>query len=206
MNVIKPKYSKELAELVGIMLGDGGIYYNKKHDIVQITVTGHKYNDKEYFENFVSPLFMKTLAIRMIESKVKGINGIRLRNQRKDAAKILQTLGIPIGDKKQKNAKIPEWIFTNKEFLKACLRGIIDTDGSLAPKTKYHPGPSIWITCKISSLRRTITKAFKGLGYHPSKWTLKKKECCLGRFNEVIKFYKEIGFNNPYHRKRFVGF
>ena len=50
------KRQEELAELIGIVLGDGSLYFNKRHKVYQFVITGHIKNDREYFEKFVLPL------------------------------------------------------------------------------------------------------------------------------------------------------
>ncbi len=203
-------YSSKVAEILGIMLGDGSSYYNDRHGIYQTTVAGHSIHDRNYLLNYVKPLFENAFGVKMELKIDKRKKTIWLRNQTKKLALELEKLGFPIGNKLKNNVKIPEWIFEDRSFLKACLRGLIDTDGSVCPKSRFHKVPSIWLVSNIPNLRDSVDRTFKILNFNPSKWSSNSNrpspQCCLGSSKEVIKYYKEIGFSNPYHNERFVGF
>ncbi len=199
--------NKNLAEIVGIMLGDGGIYLNDNYKIRQVTISGNSENDKDYLINYVKPLIEKEFNTKLSIKKHKTCKEIQLISQQKDTVEKLRSIGIRTGNKKANNVGIPDWIFKNNKFVGACLRGIIDTDGCVAPKTKNHKAPSIWITSYIPQLREDITKAFNKLSFHPSKWTTDSSPyCCLGKSEEVQRYFKEIGFSNPYQRNRFSSY
>jgi intein/homing endonuclease len=206
--------SKELGEIIGIMLGDGNIYTGKNRKVHQIRIAGSK-DEKEYLKE-VQKLFEKVFSVKTYFKEHKSKNEIFVCCNNKDIVIKLIEMGLKSGDKIKNNIGIPDWIFEDIEFVKACIRGLIDTDGSLYPKTLNHPCASIWITSAIPKLREDIFKAFLILNYHPSKWVNKKsgwnpksnvKQCCLGRAPEVIRYFKEIGFRNPkyiYSYYRFI--
>ncbi|MCX6706385.1 MAG: LAGLIDADG family homing endonuclease, partial [Candidatus Woesebacteria bacterium] len=89
---------------------------------------------------------------------------------------------------------IPEWIWTSKLFLKACLRGLFDTDGSI-----YVTGGKYKIVNYCShdfTLLKDIKKALEYLGFHPYS---KFANVELGRILEVKRFYKIIRPANQRH-------
>ena len=63
-NVILPSVSEDLAELVGIHIGDGhlGSRTHRKEFLFQIS--GHSIKDKKYYESFVMPLIKRLFNIQ----------------------------------------------------------------------------------------------------------------------------------------------
>ena len=123
--VQKPTYSANLAEFVGIVLGDGGI---SKY---QVVVTLHITDDKEYSE-YVASLLRKLFRTRVgISYRPKSsvvnivISRIELVNY------CTKILGLKIGNKVAQQVDIPNWIKQNKKYSIACVRGLVDTDGSI---------------------------------------------------------------------------
>ncbi len=154
----------ELAELAGIVLGDGSLYFSKKHNAYQFVMTGHKQNDREYYETFLLPLLERNFGKSFTFNFVKGVNMIRIRSQKRKIIEDISKLGIPIGNKQKNNVQIPSWIFSNKKFLRACIRGLIDTDGSVCPITGRNYS-YIWFSSQIHGLQESFSKATNILGF-----------------------------------------
>jgi hypothetical protein len=51
----------------------------------------------------------------------------------------LNGVGLPCGNKIRNRASIPSWIFENEKYLKACIRVLIDTDGSIYALKPNYP-------------------------------------------------------------------
>jgi hypothetical protein len=119
-----PKHSALLAEFVGIMMGDGGI---SKY---QACITLHHIDDREYIDFVVSmikKLFHLTPSLyHLPHNSVYNIVVSRI-----EMVRYLHTLGLPIGNKVKQEIDIPDWIKKNKKFAIACVRGLMDTDGSV---------------------------------------------------------------------------
>lgn len=198
--------SKDLAEIIGIMLGDGNVYVNSKHGIYVVRIGGDSRLDREYLMTFVPSLFMKVFGTKASFYFHKRQNELIVYKQSKDLIYTLGAYGLPPGNKVKNNVCIPSWVMDNPTFLKACIRGLADTDGSVCPRTKKHPVPSIWFTSAIPALRRTFEDAFHKLGYHPTKWVQRGTifQCSLAHSEEVIRYHGDIGFNNPKHENRFL--
>ncbi len=205
--VLLKRKSVQLAELMGILLGDGSLYHNQKHKIYQCVITGHSRNDYQYLVNFVKPLFEDLFDIRFRVKKLKTANAIQVYNQNKAVTLTLQQLGIPIGNKKNNNVKIPQWIFDSKTYLRACIRGLMDTDGSVSalPGRNY---PYLYFNSSIRGLRESFSQAMKILGFKIAKWSLNRgaPQTFIAKKSLVHKYAKEVGFNNPYHKNRFSVF
>lgn len=212
---IKPRLlsfenSEELAEFVGIMLGDGNFYEQPKKSIYQIRIFGHAKDDYPYLTQYVFRLFQKLFCITPSIYFKDTKQVLVLSKQSKNLCFTLKKLGLKSGKKTVNGASFPSWIFENENYLKACIRGLIDTDGSVYPKTKKHKTPSIWFCSASPLIRRDFAKALKILGYRISKWTERKntlcQSCSIGNSEDVIRYYKEIGFSNSKHENRFKKF
>lgn len=198
------KYSIELAEIFGIMLGDGNSW--SKTGYYYIRVAGHLQNDKDYLTNYVKALFKKAFRIDMQILHYNKINEIFLQKGSKNLVFTLKKFGFPSGDKIRNRVKIPNWIFKNKSYLKACIRGLIDTDGSVCPITNRNY-PYIWFKSYNPALRDSFSKAMKLLGIKIAKWSSNESsQTYIGAKPDIGKYYKEIGFSNPYHRKRYESY
>ncbi len=204
------KPSEELAEFVGIILGDGGIYEKREKGIYQTRVFGHKQDDYDYITNKVFGLFKNLFGVEPSIYTKPNTNAIMASKQSKDLIYTLKHFGLKSGKKVTNGSSIPNWVFENENYLKACIRGLVDTDGSVYPKTKKHRTPSISFYNASPGIRRDFSKALKILGYKVSKWTEKKnslcQSCSIGSSEEVMKYFQQIGFSNLKHMKRFEKF
>jgi hypothetical protein len=193
-----PEISKDLAEFIGIMIGDGqltkyqiGISLNTRDDSKYI----------QYVSNLIKRLFGVSLFIRNREG-----NCTVIKVSSTCLVRYLNLLGLPIGNKIENNIDIPNWIFNKKEFMKGCIRGLLDTDGNISRKN-YHAKTlalQIIFTSASEPLLKSVRKIFFKLGYNPSKISYRK--IYLTRFNEIHKYVKEIGFSNSKHMKRYKNY
>lgn len=186
-------------------MGDGSIYDSPKGSYV--AVFGHSKDDKNYMLNCVSPLMRNVFYRTPSVYYHKSFKEIRLQLTRKLDVSKMKVLGLKAGNKLKNNIGIPSWIFSNKDFLKVCIRGLIDTDGCVYAKWAYKNIPQITFYSSIPRLQEDFTKAMKILGFKISKWSNRKggssPVCGIYGKNEVLKYFKEIGFNNPKNINRF---
>ncbi len=196
------KYSKELAEIIGVMLGDGNSWSGRR-GYYYIRVAGNSKNDKNYLINYVKPLFKKVFGIDMQVLYYYNQNEIFLHKGSKDLVFTFEKLGFPPGDKIKNKVKIPNWVFKSKSYLRACIRGLIDTDGCVCPITNRNY-PYIWFKSHNAELRNSFSKAMQVLGFKIAKWSSNKSsQTFIGSKSLIRKYFKEIGFANPYHKKRY---
>lgn len=179
---IKPiNKGKELAEFIGIMLGDGNIYKNS------IRIAFDKRN-KNYI-GYVQDLCEKLFRIKLRSRILKNTNQAYLYYYNKDLIKKLIKFGLKRGNKKENNFGIPDWIKENKEYSKRCIKGLIDTDGCVYKCKREKQRYIKFTNCNIRLLKdfKCVTKR---LGYSFAK--ANKKNACLYRKKEVVKFINDI--------------
>jgi len=202
---IEPEESEELAELFGIILGDGHVEETKigtRIRVYCIDISGDFRKDKIYLENYVSNLLNRLFGEGGRIKVPKTTNGIHLVIYGKKIIEFVKKKGINSGNKKVNHQKIPDWILENKGYLAACLRGLIDTDGCIYYiSKKTNKNLRISFTSYIPALMNDVRTSLIGLGFHPSK-VMRGEDICISSKEDVDKFLKEIGFSNDKHLKR----
>ena len=184
-----------LSEFIGIMLGDGNLYSQESTGNYQIRIAFNSKKEYEYVlfvKNLIENIFNKTFYIKFLKDK----NCFHLCLSNKELYYILRKIGL-------KEKRIPSWIFKNKSYLRNCIRGLIDTDGSVFRMSKrdyklIRIGFKNFNKKLLSDTRKVLIL----LNFHPSK-IICDRQIFLSRQNEIKRYEEEIGFNNPKNKKRF---
>ncbi|MDQ5949083.1 MAG: hypothetical protein QG589_209 [Patescibacteria group bacterium] len=148
------------AYIIGLALGDGNLS-NPNGRAVRLRITC----DKKYKElyRYISDCLKKLLpdnSVFLIDrptyvdvtchsNKLEGLLGWKAKG----------------GSKFKQNVRIPDWVLRNKSYSKECLRGIIQTDGSIYRDRGYL---MVNIVSNIPSLANTIMSAITNIGYKPN--------------------------------------
>ncbi|MBI4786621.1 MAG: hypothetical protein HY782_06200 [Chloroflexi bacterium] len=123
--------SWDFAYLIGVIAGDGCI-----------TRAGHVYKleiscDAAYPEiSTYHDLIAMVTGLRVNVYKAKGRQCFRVVA---NSAELPTLLGLPPGAKSRSGFTIPEWIFEDLEYVKAFVKGLIETDGTVA-RVHRHAG------------------------------------------------------------------
>jgi len=189
-----PQKSIELAELIGIILGDGGI------TDYQVKITQNKETDRDYSFHIVQ-LFKRLFGLDPVirDDKYEKTRDIIISS--KNLVEYLVTMGLKRGDKIRNQVDIPSWIKNNNNFKKTCLRGLVDTDGSFyidihKIKNKHYFNPGLVFTTYSVPLFLSVKEILKSFGFNP---TGERRNLYLRRESEIIKYFQDIGSNNPKH-------
>lgn len=192
----------KLAELIGIIIGDGNIYYNKNFRKYYFEITGDQLLENEYFE-YISDLVFSLLGKR---PGIRVANrGLRLRVYSKEFVEFLiNNLGMPYGEKKGINITIPNFIYNQEwDILKYCIRGIMDTDGSLFLAKKSHRKD--YPTIEVSTISKNLAYQLKfllsknyriGFRYFSKEGITGKYVISINGEKMVDRYIKDIGFSN----------
>ncbi len=194
-----PKENEKLAEIYGIMLGDGNLTKIKDYKVgtYMIRIVGDSRLDKEYLENHVKPIIEKLFDINVRIGKFKNKNAMFLESHGKELVNFFERKGFKAGNKIKNKLGIPKWIKGNRSFLKACLKGLYDTDGS-AYKLTNQNSYQISFCNYNQKLLNDVRNSIISLGITPSKIT-KGEEFNITKKSELRKFLKGVGFSNPRH-------
>ncbi len=202
-NIRLPKKSKELAELLGIAIGDGGL------SNYQLTITTNSITDKQHAQHskkLVNLLFGIPVALR----KRPGQNAVVVVVSSKMLVGFLNKLGMPIGDKIRNKVGVPSWIYEKQEYKKAFIRGLFDTDGCIyldkhKIKGKIYCNMGWTITSYSDKLCIGIIALLKYLGFFPTKRS-SQKSVYLRRRKDIVRYFAEIGTSNRKHAVRYNKF
>lgn len=177
----KIKKSEDLAELIGIMLGDGNMWHT------HIKIAFDK-RDKRYMD-YVEKLFNKVFGIHLRRLIIEKTNQAYLYCYNKLASQKLLDYGLKKGNKIKNNLGIPEWIKANMDYSKKCVKGLIDTDGCI-----YFSKRDKQIYIKFTNFDLQLLQDFKELTEFLNYNFVRanKNNWCLYRKLEVVRFIKDI--------------
>jgi hypothetical protein len=191
----------DMAEFCGVIMGDGNLWSNNRK--YEITITGNKIDDREYFDSlfdFISKKIKKKPYYRE-----RG-RGLRLTIYSKNFYYFInKKIGIP-EKRKKRSAGIPFQIRKNKKFLKRFVRGVFDTDGTVF--TSHKNGSPNYPTLEISNSNPILIQGIYeslsplGLKVHLRKSTRGEFKLSLYGMEMLSKWNDKIGSSNPHKKRR----
>lgn len=207
------KMTSELAEDIGIMIGDGNLARRIRKGRVDYEVGcgGDLLDEKYYYKNYITNLKYKLFNVKFTLRERPKISTCELRINSKGLLEFYSSvIGLPIG--KKKNIAIPNILSKEKMFLASCIRGIGDTDFSLVFKRKndlYPYYPVIKICSMSKPLVKSLEQSLKMLGLKPTlSCDIRLLDKRTGRIytshsldlngkDNLETWMKKIGFSNP---------
>lgn len=199
----KPDLSEELAELMGILIGDGHL------SGYQVIMTTNSVTDRQhaiFVKNLIEKIF--NLPVKITYRKYQ--NAMNVTASSKNLVEFIHSLGMPQGDKIKNNLEAPAWVMDNELYQKAFIRGLFDTDGCvyldkhiIRGKSYKHLG---WtITSYAGKLREGIIEILRNLGFNPT-YRVSQKSVYLRRQKEIQEYFLNIGTSNQKHKERYLKF
>lgn len=194
-----PTIGVELAEFIGIMLGDGGM------SGYQVSVTLHSIDDFEYGK-FVASLMQKLFGVAPSVYMRKDVHAYSIVLARKKAVEYLCSLGLVMGNKVRQQICIPAWILENEDYSLACMRGLMDTDGSVylhryrVNGTQYQY-KKLCFSSASGPLRRDVQLILHRFG---SAATCSGTNVRIDAIKDVERYMRVIKSHNPKHLKRYL--
>lgn len=192
----KPDFSQDLAEFVGIVLGDGGI--NQR----QVVITLHHKDDKEY-SKFVVALTKKLFRVPVGTCYRKEGSVVNYIVSRSELVRFCVTkLGLKQGNKVKQQVDIPDWVKQNKLYSIACVRGLVDTDGCIFThkykvKAKVYSYKKFSFTSYSTPLRHSVFNILKENKLNPR--LARKRDVRLDSIEDMQKYFEIFGSHNPKH-------
>lgn len=177
------KKDADLAELVGVILGDGHIRTFPRTEELSIFSNA---NNKGFVKRYVS-LVEKVFDKKPAETIHSGGNCIRIRLYQKNISK---RLDVPLSPRRDLVIKIPNWIFRDKNYIVRYLRGLYEAEGSHSvhvPTSTYK----VQFSNRNKSMLENVHKLVSKLGFHPHGGTDMVQ---LSRKGEVYRFLDLIEF------------
>jgi len=176
------KQNGDLAELIGVTLGDGNIFKFPRTEA--LTIAGNAKN-KGFIQRYAS-------LIQKIFSKKPKINKphrgcVKIRLYEKNISK---RLNLSAGARQKKDTRIPRWILKNRNYLIRYLRGLYEAEGSFCIHESTYTYKFLFSN-KNKSLLRNVYNGLKLLRFHPHK---SKDKIQISRKEEVYKIKDLLKF------------
>lgn len=162
----------QLAEFIGILLGDGCIQSE------QVSITLNSDADRNYII-YVSSLITKLFQYSpSIHSRLPTKATVLLISGKDFTAKLVSR-GMKIGDKVKQQVDVPDWIKSDPELSRWCLRGLMDTDGGIFTNSyvingKSYVYPKTNFTNASIPLLDFVYKTLLNNGFHPKNKQYRK--------------------------------
>lgn len=177
------KKDGDLAELIGVVLGDGHIWQYPRTEELSIFSNANNPGFIIRYARLVEKIFKRKPTTK-IHSKQ---NCIRIRIYEKYIAK---RLGVPVSPRRDKEIVVPKWIFNRRNYVIRYLKGLYEAEGSHSihlPTSTYK----VQFSNRNISMLENVFNLVSKLGLHPHK---SKHQIQLSRKEEVFKFLKLIEF------------
>lgn len=189
-----PKYSVQLAEFFGLMMGDGGINNPWQANITLNAIKDRKY--ALYILKLCDALF--GIAPAMRKRKEKQALVISLAST--TVVDFLVDNGLPRGNKLRSGLRMPGWILAKKSYRVACVRGLMDTDGCLFVHKhkvagKNYNNLGLCFTSYSVELVGQVAAVFKECGITPHI-SSQGRRIYLYRAGAVAKYLKIFSTSN----------
>ncbi len=155
--------SKELAEFVGIMAGDGHVSF--KGDRHFINISGDSRYDLQYLRDYVKPLAKKLFGLNFKVRLHNGENSVSIQFESKGVVGFLRKIGYY--KHHSRNIKIPKWIGDNYSL--NFIKGLADTDFSLMlyrNRKKYPHYPVLSLTLADKNLILYVSDILNKIGFN----------------------------------------
>jgi DNA-binding transcriptional regulator WhiA len=173
----------DLAELIGVILGDGHIRKFPRTEELSIFSNSNNPGFIQRYSNLIYKVFNKKPAL----TRHSGENCTRIRIYQKNIQKRLK---IPYSPRGKLKIVVPEWIFKEKRYILRYLRGLYEAEGSLNFHKGTYTHKFIFTNINISMLDN-VYKLVKKIGFNPHR-SLNKVQ--VSRKDDVKELVKMIGF------------
>ena len=199
--ILPKKISPELAEEIGMHLGDGFLS-SKRYEY---RLKGNQVTEREYYIGYIKPLYKKLYNINLNLKDYYTSFGFEIKSKAIWEYKT-KVLGITTG--KKDGIEIPKLLkINNKKILSSLIRGIMDTDGCISFKSKYGYKkyyPVISITLFSNKLVNNIEEILKMLGFKPKRYYSQGKysSLVLSGIGALKRYEELIGWSSPKNLNR----
>ncbi|MBI5456870.1 hypothetical protein HY969_03970 [Candidatus Kaiserbacteria bacterium] len=180
-----PEFPKneDLAEFIGVVLGDGHIGALPRTESLRIVANSNNKGFVTRYAKLVEKIFAK-------KPNVKKRNGSEAMNITIYERHISRRLGIPSGARGKIVNRIPRWITENRKMIIPFLRGLYEAEGCYSvhkPTYTYK----MFFSNRNDSLLELVFRLVTKLGFHPhvSKYSVQiSKKHEVQKFKDLIEF------------------
>jgi hypothetical protein len=177
------KKSKELAELIGVVLGDGHIGKLARTESLRIVGNASNQGFTDRYANIIEQVFKKKPHVA--KRGTSNANNITIYEKN-----ISKRLNIPSGPRAGLDFPVPVWILSKKVYKLSYLRGLYEAEGcySVHEPTYTH---KFTFSNRNESLLMNVFTLVSALGFHPHR---SKYQIQVSRKEEVQKLKNLLEF------------
>ncbi len=180
-----PSFKKngDLAELIGVILGDGYIGAFPRTEVLRIVANAKNAGFISRYAALVEQVFQKVPTVK----KRNSTNAVDITIYEKYIAR---RLDMQTGAKTHMLLPIPLWIEASRYYTIRYLRGLYEAEGSIShhPKSYTH---KFQFANTHQSLLDNVFNSLVKLGFHPHR---SKKQIQISRKEEVQKLENLLEF------------
>ncbi len=197
--IAEPRLSSELAEFIGIMLGDGCL-----GSTFQASIAFNAETDREYAA-FIVGLSQRLFGMTpTVSCRPHSREGVLVFSSRRLVGYLIH-LGLPRANKVAIQVSVPDWITRSPQYRRSCLRGLMDTDGSLytyqhTSHGRAYTHAALCFTNLSVPLLRFVERTLTDGSFHS---VIGPSRVYLHRQREVRRYLSEIGTRNPKFSRRY---
>ena len=195
-----PTLSADLAEFIGIVLGDGGI------TDYQVKVSFDKVLDADYAD-YVSHLIKRLFGLTTGRSIDPHDHALDIVCSSVQLVELLESFGLKRGNKIRQQVDLPHWIWRKDAYRVACLRGLMDTDGSVyrhryAVNGKMYSYVKLCFASRSQPLLSSAKRLFELLQLFPTIHYTGDR-LYLHNTAAVRRYFSIVGTHHPRYLRRF---
>lgn len=175
----------DLAELIGVLLGDGNIHAFPRTECVRLV----SHSDKLGFIKYYSDLMERVIGKKPTVRRRSTANATDIVVYEKHLSK---RLGIPTGSRSKLVVHLPDWISKSTELRRRYLRGLYEAEGSI----HYHKSTythKLLFSNTNESMLSVVSAILTDLGFHPYTHGFKVQ---VSRKEEVQKLKNLLQFRS----------
>lgn len=173
----------DLAELIGVILGDGSITRYARTESLRIVSNASNTGFIGRYAKIIERVLLKRPHI----AKRKGSHAVNITIYQSNLG---ARLGIPVGAKGDVVDVLPSWIRRDREFVLRYLRGLYEAEGSYCVHEPTYTHKFLF-TNTNSHLLDAVFGLVSELGFHPHR---SPKAIQVSRKEEVQKLKNLLGF------------
>lgn len=193
-----PKHSARLAELIGILMGDGHV------GLYQVSVVTNSETDFQH-ALFIKKLFEDLFKVQVHINNRSDTKACEIIVSSKAVCHFFVGQGIPQGNKITLGVRVPSWIQKKDLYRKSFVRGLFDTDGCVYLDT-HRIGKKVYKNLGMAFANQSLPllsffkETLESLGLHPTQKT--KFRVFLRRKEDIRRYFDLIGSSNEKHLKK----
>jgi hypothetical protein len=171
------------------------------------TISLHAEDDYEYSQ-FIKSLIEELFEITPSLVQHKTRTALNIVISRISLVEFLvNECGLVYGNKVRQRVDVPFWIKENPEYFLHCVRGLIDTDGSVfthryMSKDKLYSYKKLSFTSKSNALLVSTTEVLTLLGIKSRIGS--NFDVRIDSQADMKSYFDQVGSHNPKHLKRFA--